>query len=195
MIQFRIFDIEKNHIFSLVLFAAIIALSSCSIEKRIYQPGYFISGRSNSPKEAKIQKPLQSARFSESITTIADADSSQVIINEDYAEIKVNEPFSIIEASKETKSLLDEIPITNTIGNDSIPEESNLSNEEYEKNHTLLEKIKKIGYLQVALFCFGFSLVLLICFPSIVVPYQAIISSLLICLAAIILLEELRGVK
>jgi type II secretory pathway component PulF len=144
----------KKHILFILLFATI--LSSCSIEKRIYQPGYFISGRSSSPKEEKIHKKLQSEIFSESATTIAKEESSKVIEHEDTTRIKLNESHPIIEASNETKILPHEIPISAALASDSIPDESKLLYEKYEKNHKAKKKIKKIGFYPFIVTAFGF---------------------------------------
>lgn len=112
----------KRHI-AFILFLAVI-LNSCSIEKRIYQPGYFISGKSSSPKEVKIHKKLQPTIFSESVTTITKEDSSKVIEHEDTASIRLNESYPRIESSHATQIPPHEIPISAILASDSIPDES-----------------------------------------------------------------------
>ncbi len=153
----------KKHILFILLFATI--LSSCSIEKRIYQPGYFISGRSSSPKEEKIQKKIQTEIFSESVTTIAQEDSSKVIQNEDTTKIKLIESDPRIEASNETKILPHEIPISAALASDSIPDESKLLFEKYEKNHKAKKKIKKIGFYPLIVSTFGFFMTFIFFIP------------------------------
>ena len=144
----------KSHI-AFILFLAV-GLSSCSIEKRIYQPGYFISGRSSSPKEEKIQKKIQPDLFSESVTTNTKEESSEVIEHKDTASIRLNESYPRIEASNETKILSHEISISATLASDSIPDESKLLYEKYEKNHKAKKKIKKIGFYPFIVTAFGF---------------------------------------
>lgn len=144
----------KSHI-TFILFLAV-GLSSCSIEKRIYQPGYFISGKSTSPKEEGIQKKIQPEIFSESVTTNTKKDSSEVIELEDTASIRLNGSYPRIETSNETKILPHEIPISTALASDSIPAESKVLNEKYEKNHALKKKIKKIGFYPFVVATFGF---------------------------------------
>ena len=153
----------KKHILFILLFAAI--LSSCSIEKRIYQPGYFISGRSSSPKEEKIQKKIQPDLFSESVTTITKEDSSEVIEHDDTASIRLNESDPRIEASNETKIQPHEIPISATHASDSIPDESKLLYEKYEKNHKAKKKIRKIGFFPAIVADLGLVMTLIFLIP------------------------------
>ena len=153
----------KKHILFILLFAAI--LSSCSIEKRIYQPGYFISGRSSSPKEEKIQKKIQPELFSESVTTITKEESSEVIEHEDTASTRLNESYPRIEASNETKFLPHEIPISAALASDSIPDESKLLYEKYEKNHKAKKKIRKIGFFPAIVADLGLVMTLIFLIP------------------------------
>lgn len=147
-----------------ILFLALI-LNSCSIEKRIYQPGYFISGKSSSPKEEKIQKKIQPDLFSESVTTITKENSSKVIEHEDTAAIKVNEPSSIMEASNETKNLLHEIPVSANLSTDSIPDDSKLLYEKYQKNQKAKKKIKKLGFFPLIVADIGLVMTLVFLIP------------------------------
>ena len=153
----------KKHILFILLFAAI--LSSCSIEKRIYQPGYFISGRSSSPKEEKIQKKIQPEIFSESVTTNTKEDSFKVIEHDDTASIRLNESDPRIEASNETKIQPHEIPISATHASDSIPDESKLLYEKYEKNHKAKKKIRKIGFFPAIVADLGLVMTLIFLIP------------------------------
>ncbi|MEN9942980.1 MAG: hypothetical protein RLZZ91_981 [Bacteroidota bacterium] len=153
----------KKHILIILLFATI--LSSCSIEKRIYQPGYFISGRSSSPKEEKIQKKIQPELFSESVTTITKEESSEVIEHEDTASIRINESDTIIEASNETKNLLHEIPVSANPSIDSIPDESKLLHEKYQKNQKAKKKIKNIGFFPLIVADLGLVMTLVFLIP------------------------------
>jgi ABC-type bacteriocin/lantibiotic exporter with double-glycine peptidase domain len=177
----------KSHI-AFILFLAVV-LSSCSIEKRIYQPGYFISGRSSCPKEEKIQKKILPELFSESVTTNTKEESSEVIEHKDTASIRLNESASRIEASNETKIQPQKIPISTALASDSIPDESKVLNEKYEKNHALKKKIKKIGFYPIVLFLIVFSAFLLLIIPwFFYVIYDSIMVALLsICAAALIL--------
>lgn len=175
-----------------ILFLAVV-LSSCSIEKRIYQPGYFISGRSSSPKEEKIQKKMQSEIFSESTTSVANDESSAVIDHEDTARIILNESYTIIEPSNETKILPQEFPVTNELVNDSVPDELKLLSENYKKNHRLKMNLRKIAIFPIALFTVGALGVIIIFFPWAygTAEDNVILAFLIVCLVALILLAPL----
>ena len=121
----------KKHILIILLFATI--LSSCSIEKRIYQPGYFISGRSSSPKEEEIQKKLQPTIFSESVKKIADTDTSKVQSNDETAAAKLIEELPEIQPSSKTAFLVQENQNTLKTSSDSLPDEMKILNERHAK--------------------------------------------------------------
>ena len=124
-------------IFNLFLLTAIIALNSCSIEKRIYQPGYFISGRSSSPKEVKIHKKIQPEIFSESVKTIADADSSQVKSIEETLVVNLIEKLPIIKPSSKIDILVQETPDLLKINTDSLPDEIKLLTQQSAKTQKI----------------------------------------------------------
>ena len=181
----------KSHIAFILILA--VGLSSCSIEKRIYQPGYFISGRSSCPKEEKIQKKIQPEIFSEYVTTIAKEESSKVIEHEDTAGIRLNESDPRIEASNETKNLLHGIPISATLTSDSIPDESKVLNEKYEKNHKAKKKIRKIGYypLIVAMYAFYMTWLIFLIYLFSTMSSAVLVASIAIFAAALILVIPL----
>ena len=137
----------------------------------------------------KIHKKIQPEIFSESVTTNTKEESFKVIEHEDTASIRLNESDPRIEASNETKILPHEIPISTALARDSIPDESKVLNEKYEKNHALKKKIKKIGFYPIVLFLIVFSAFLLLIIPwFFYVIYDSIMVALLsICAAALIL--------
>lgn len=175
-----------------ILFLALV-LNSCSIEKRIYQPGYFILGRSSSPKEVKIQKKIQTEIFSESATTVAKKESSKIIELEDTARMKLNESCTSIEASNETKILPQEFPVSNELVNDSVPKELKLLSEKYKKNHSLKMNLRKIAIYPIALFTVGALGVIIIFIPWVygTAEDNVILAFLIVCLVALILLAPL----
>jgi len=128
----------KKHI-PFILFLAVI-LNSCSIEKRVYQPGYFISGRASSPKEEKIQKKFQPNIFSELVKNIADADSSRVNSNEETTVTHLIEKKPVIKASIKTQCLVQENPNLIKSYSDSLPDEIKLLSEQYAKTQNLKNK-------------------------------------------------------
>ncbi len=181
----------KSHI-AFILFLAV-GLSSCSIEKRIYQPGYFISGRSSSPKEEKIQKKIQPDLFSESVTTNTKEESSEVIEHKDTASIRLNESYPRIEASNETKIQPHKIPISAALANDSIPDESKVLQEKYEKNHALKNKIRKSAHypLVVAMYAFYMTWLIFLIYLFSTMPSAVLVASIAIFAAALILVIPL----
>jgi hypothetical protein len=181
----------KSHI-AFILFLAVV-LSSCSIEKRIYQPGYFISGRSSCPKEEKIQKKILPELFSESVTTNTKEESSEVIEHKDTASIRLNESASRIEASNETKIQPQKIPISTALASDSIPDESKVLNEKYEKNHKAKKKIRKIGYypLIVAMYAFYMTWLIFLIYLFSTMSSAVLVASIAIFAAALILVIPL----
>lgn len=184
----------KRHI-AFILFLAVI-LNSCSIEKRIYQPGYFISGKSSSPKEVKIHKKLQPTIFSESVTTITKEDSSKVIEHEDTASIRLNESYPRIESSHATQIPPHEIPISAILASDSIPDESKVLNEKYEKNHALKNKIRKIAHypLVVAMSAFFMTWLIFLIYLFSTMSSAVLLASLAIFAAAFILVIPLASI-
>lgn len=184
----------KTHI-AFILFLAVI-LNSCSIEKRIYQPGYFISGKSSSPKEVKIHKKLQPTIFSESVTTITKEDSSKVIEHEDTASIRLNESYPRIESSHATQIPPHEIPISAILASDSIPDESKVLNEKYEKNHALKNKIRKIAHypLVVAMSAFFMTWLIFLIYLFSTMSSAVLLASLAIFAAAFILVIPLASI-
>lgn len=121
----------KRHI-AFILFLAVI-LNSCSIEKRIYQPGYFISGKSSSPREEKNHKKLQPTISSEPKSVIADVASPQVITNEDTLVVNQIEKLPIIKPSSKIDILVQENQNTLKTSSDSLPDEIKLLNERHAK--------------------------------------------------------------
>ena len=121
----------KRHI-AFILFLAVV-LSSCSFEKRIYQPGYFISGRSSSPKEEEIQKKLQPTIFSESVKKNAEPDTSKVNSNDETTVAKLIEELPEIQPSSKTAFLVQENQNTLKTSSDSLPDEIKLLNERHAK--------------------------------------------------------------
>jgi hypothetical protein len=184
----------KKLILFILLFATI--LSSCSIEKRVYQSGYYISGRSSSPKEEKIQKQLLPVIFSESVTTITKEDSSKVIEHEDTASIRLNESYPRIESSHATQIPPHEIPISAILASDSIPNESKVLNEKYEKNHALKNKIRKIAHypLVVAMYAFYMTWLIFLIYLFSTMSSAVLVASLAIFAAALILVIPLASI-
>ena len=107
------------------------------MKKRIYRPGYFISGRSSSPKEEEIHKKLQPKISSEPNTVIADVASPQVITNEDTLVVNLIEKLPIIRPSSKIDILVQETPNPLKINTDSLPDEIKLLTEQSAKTQKI----------------------------------------------------------
>jgi hypothetical protein len=178
---------KRNQI--LLIACITIFFASCSIEKRVYQSGYYISGRSSSNKDLDVTKRLKPivVEDAQNLETISE---EVVVAAEEYATSA--KPLVSSDSTLE-ESIASNIHQTNKflteINVDSLPDEGKILLAKYEKNHAAKNKIRKIGYLPAAIFAFGFVSAFLLFLPSLfsLIPYQVFIASLLLCAAAIIL--------
>ena len=180
----------KKHTLIILLCAAI--LSSCSIEKRIYQPGYFISGRSSSPTELKIHKKLQPTIFSESVKTIADAASSQVKSNEETLVVNLIEKLPIIKPSSKIDIHVQETPNPLKINTDSLPDEIKLLTEQSAKTRKLKRTFLISAAIPLTISFIGLLTALVLFLPYAYDTFsnktdEKIIKFVLICLRAVFL--------
>ena len=180
----------KRHI-AFILFLAVI-LNSCSIEKRVYQQGYFISGRSSSPKEVKNNKKLQPTIFSESVKTIADADSSQVKSNEETLVVNLIEKLPIIKPSSKIDILVQETPNPLKINTDSLPDEIKLLTEQSAKTRKLKHAFLISASIPLTISFIGLLTALVLFLPYAYDTFsnktdEKIIKFVLICLSAVFL--------
>ena len=183
-------------IFNLFLLTAIIALNSCSIEKRIYQPGYFISGRSSSPKEVKIHKKIQPEIFSESVKTIADADSSQVKSIEETLVVNLIEKLPIIKPSSKIDIHVQETPDLLKINTDSLPDEIKLLTQQSAKTQKLAYAFLISASIPLTISLLGLLTALVLFLPYAYGTFspendEKIIKFVLTCLSAIFLVIPL----
>ena len=184
----------KKHILFILLFATI--LSSCSLEKRVYQPGYFISGRSSSPKEVKIHKKLQPTIFSESVKTIADADSSQVKSIEETLVVNLIEKLPIIKPSSKIDIHVQETPDLLKINTDSLPDEIKLLTQQSAKTQKLAYAFLISASIPLTISLLGLLTALVLFLPYAYGTFspendEKIIKFVLTCLSAIFLVIPL----
>ena len=184
----------KKHILFILLFATI--LSSCSLEKRVYQPGYFISGRSSSPKEVKIHKKLQPTIFSESVKTIADADSSQVKSIEETLVVNLIEKLPIIKPSSKIDIHVQETPDLLKINTDSLPDEIKLLTQQSTKTQKLAYAFLISASIPLTISLLGLLTALVLFLPYAYGTFspendEKIIKFVLTCLSAIFLVIQL----
>ncbi len=184
----------KKHTLIILLCAAI--LSSCSIEKRIYQPGYFISGRSSSPREEKIHKKLQPTISSEPKSVIADVASPQVLTNEGTLVVSVIEKLPIIKPSSKIDILVQETPNPLKINSDSLPDEKTLLTEQYAKTRRLKNTILISASIPLSISLFGLLTALVLFLPYAYGTFspendEKIIKFVLTCFSAIFLVIPL----
>ena len=184
----------KSHIAFILILAAV--LSSCSIEKRIYQPGYFISGRSSSPREEKIHKKLQPTISSEPKSVIADVASPQVLTNEGTLVVSVIEKLPIIKPSSKIDILVQETPNPLKINSDSLPDEKRLLTEQYAKTRRLKNTILISASIPLSISLFGLLTALVLFLPYAYGTFspendEKIIKFVLTCFSAIFLVIPL----
>jgi|GEM_PF-3536982 len=144
----------KKHILFILLFAAI--LGSCSIEKRVYQPGYFISGRSSSKDDLDVTKRVK-PNVVEDAQTLESSSEEVVVATEEYT---ISEKHLVSSDSTIEENVNSNIHQTNKIltetNADSIPDEGKILLAKYEKNHAAKKKLKKVGFYPLAAAAFGF---------------------------------------
>ncbi len=144
----------KNRI-AFTLFLAVV-LSSCSIEKRVYQSGYYISGRNSSHDDVDIPKETKPIVF-EQLHTIKKASEAVVVPTEEHltSTLPLNYSDSIIKDNNLSDIIQTNKILTRTYS-DSIPDEGKVLLVKYEKNHKAKKKIKKIGFYPFIITTFGF---------------------------------------
>lgn len=180
----------KRHI-AFILFLAVI-LNSCSIEKRIYQPGYFISGKSSSPREEKNHKKLQPTISSEPKSVIADVASPQVLTNEGTLVVSVIEKLPIIKPSSKIDILVQETPNPLKINTDSLPDEIKLLTEQSAKTQKIAYAFLISASIPLTISMFGLltALVLFLPYAYGAFSYETedkIILFIAICIGAVLL--------
>jgi hypothetical protein len=181
----------KRHILITLLFATI--LSSCSIEKRVYQPGYYISGRNSSlyhedaPKRIKPIVSIEAKtieKSSETVVVVTDQYSTSTLAL-DSSESTIDE--SITSNIHQTNKILTEINA------DTIPDEGKILLAKYEKNHAAKNKIRKIGYypLTVAMYAFYLTWLIFLIYLFSTMTAAVLLASVVIFAAALILVIPL----
>jgi phage shock protein PspC (stress-responsive transcriptional regulator) len=174
--------------FHLILFAFLFALSSCNIEKRVYQSGYYISGKHNTSHEIQAIKNIK--YFDNSEKSISKRPDE--IPCDTTKEISIPTPSNSIppaneiNKSKITQVVSEEIKASS----DSIPEEGKLLLAKYEKTHKAKDKIAKIAYYPIALLALCWFTALLLFVPIVygLISYDGdpnIKRFFIVCLSAI----------
>jgi hypothetical protein len=178
---------KRNH---LLLIACItLLLASCSIEKRVYQSGYYISGRhaANDVLDAtKRVKPV----VVEEAHTLETTSEEIVVATEEYtssAKPLVSSDSTIEETITSNIHQTDKF-LTETNA-DSIPDKGKILLAKYEKNHAAKNKIRKIGFypLTVATFSFFMTWIIFLIYIFSSMPDRVFTVTLLIFAAAVIL--------
>ena len=175
----------NKHILIILLFATI--LSSCSIEKRVYQSGYYISGRNSSHDDLDIPQGIKPIAFEEP-KTLEKVSEAVIVATEQYSTLTSNYSDSIIKDYNLSNIIQTNKILTKTYS-DSIPDDGKVLLANYEKNHKTKMKIKKIGSYPLAVATCGFFMTwiifLIYLFSS--MPDMVLTVSLLIFAAAVIL--------
>jgi hypothetical protein len=135
----------------LILFAFLIALSSCNIEKRVYQSGYYISGRHANQDDIEIKKRIKPIALEESMSCDEKLEAASVkTVIDSTLSIAPEYSDPIIEENISTNPH----PINESLSksySDSIPDEGKILLAKYERNHKIKDKIAKIAFYPIAL--------------------------------------------
>jgi hypothetical protein len=171
--------------FSLVLFATIIAFSSCSIEKRVYQSGYYISGRHASNDDLDATKRVKPV-IVEDAQNLKTTSEEVVVATEKFttsAKSLVSSDSTIEETN--TSNIHQTNKILTEINADSIPDEGKILLAKYEKNLASKNKIGEITIYLIVLFLIVFFAFLILIIPWLLyVIYDSIMIALFrICTA------------
>jgi hypothetical protein len=179
--------------FSLVLFATIIALSSCSIEKRVYQSGYYISGRHSSNDDLDVTQRVKPIVFEEAENLEGTSDEVVVATEEYTTSAKPIDSSDSTTKENITSNIHQTNKMLTEINADSIPDEGKILLAKYEKNHAAKNKIRKIGYypLIVAMYAFYLTWLIFIIFLFSTMSEVVLIASIAILAAALILVIPL----
>lgn len=159
-----------------MLFATIIALSSCSIEKRVYQSGYYISGRHASKENLDVTKRVKPIFVEETVASATTSDGV-VVASEEYTTSAkpIDSSDSTIEENI-TSNIHQTNKMLTEINADSIPEEGKILLAKYEKNQNREIKIEKIHHFltNLVMVCFLLSFSLFI--PGVIsaIPIQVL---------------------
>jgi hypothetical protein len=172
--------------FSLVLFATIIALSSCSIEKRVYQSGYYISGRHAANDDLNATKRVKPV-IVEDAQNLKTTSEEVVVATEKFttsAKPLVSSDSTIEESI--TSNIHQTNKILTEINADSIPDEGKILLAKYEKNLASKNKIGEITIYLIVLFLIVFFAFLLLIIPWLLyVIYDSIMIALFRICAAV----------
>jgi hypothetical protein len=154
---------KRNH---LLLIACItIFFASCSIEKRVYQSGYYISGRHTSIDDLDATKRVKPVVV-EDVQTLETTSEEVIVAAEEYTSSA--KPLVSSDSTIE-ESITTNIYRTNKIqietNADSIPDEGKILLAKYEKNYAAKKKLKKIGFYPFVVSTFGFFTTFFILIP------------------------------
>jgi hypothetical protein len=161
-----------KQILSLVLFATIIALSSCSIEKRVYQSGYYISGRNSVTHEIAVPKRILPILIEENKNSNESVYKSGDTTKLDFKPLKIDSTESntsemslLLKREKEQTNFTQNTQLNYEPISDSIPDEEKMLLAKYEKNHKAKKKIKKIGFYPLIVADLGLVMTLVFLIP------------------------------
>jgi len=178
---------KRNH--HLLIACITLLLASCSIEKRVYQSGYYISGRSSSNKDLDVTKRLKPivVEDAQNLETISE---EIVVAAEEYATSA--KPLVSSESTIEetiTSNIHQTDKFLTETNADSIPDKGKILLAKYEKNHAAKNKIRKIGFypLTVATFSFFMTWIIFLIYIFSSMPDRVFTVTLLIFAAAVIL--------
>lgn len=179
----------NKHILIILLFATI--LSSCSIEKRVYQSGYYISGRNSTHDDLDVPIGIKPIAYEEAKTS-EKAFEAVIVATEQHSTLPLNSSDSIIKDNNLSDIIQTNKILTRTYS-DSLPDDGKVLLANYEKNHKAKKKIKKIGYypLIVAMYAFYLTWLIFLIFLFSTMSEVVLLASIAIFAAALILVIPL----
>ncbi len=162
------------------------------MKKRVYQSGYYISGRNSSHDDLDVPQGIKPIAFEEP-KTLEKVSEAVIVATEQYSTLTSNYSDSIIKDYNlsniiQTNKILTNKILTKTYS-DSIPDDGKVLLANYEKNHKTKKKIKKIGSYPLAVATYGFFMtwIILLIYLFSSMPDMVLTVSLLIFAAAVIL--------
>ncbi len=182
---------QRNHLLLIACFTLL--LTSCSIEKRVYQSGYYISGRHSSNQDLDNTKRVKPIFNEETVSPEKASDEVDMATVEYSTPTKtLNYSDSIIDENISSNISQNNTNLTKSVS-DSIPDEGKILLDKYEKNCVLREKTGKILLYPVVLLICAFAVFSLLFFLWLFnLIYDSILFGiLLICGGSIVIIIPL----
>jgi hypothetical protein len=158
---------QRNHLLFIACFTFL--LTSCSIEKRVYQSGYYISGKGSYKDAIGIKEKIKSPSRDENIFGLNNIeDKTQtpetIYLQTDSSELFLKTPVNTKTRLSDTATQIRIEVVENYSPSDTVPEEGQELLRLYEENNKLKKSFLNITYFFSSIVALGLlgGLVLLI---------------------------------